>query len=95
MVGVLSLLDTLLGMKMSELVETLSIQKDMTEALLARRGYLGRQLQLIETYEKGEFENTMEILKELGFLSMNEFTAMELEAATWANRISDAVNQVG
>ena len=37
MVGVLSLLDTLLGIEMSELVSTLSIQKDMSEALLTRR----------------------------------------------------------
>lgn len=93
MVGVLSLLDTLLGVEMPKLVETLSIQKDMSEALLARRGYLGRQLQLIEAHEKGEFEKVLAILTELGFLSINEFTTMELEASAWASRISDTVNQ--
>ncbi len=93
MVGVLSLLDTLLGVEMPKLVETLSIQKDMSEALLARRGYLGRQLQLIEAHEKGEFDKVSAILSEIGFLSITEFTAMELEAAAWANRISDTVNQ--
>ncbi len=93
MVGVLSLLDTLLGVEMSKLVETLSIQKDMSEALLIRRGYLGRQLQLIESREKGEFDKVSAILSEVGFLSITEFTTMELEAAAWASRISDAVNQ--
>ena len=93
MVGVLSLLDTLLGVEMSKLVETLSIQQDMSEALLTRRGYLGRQLQLIEAHEKGEFERVLAILTELGFLSINEFTTMELEASAWASRISDTVNQ--
>ena len=93
MVGVLSLLDTLLGVEMSKLVETLSIQQDMSEALLSRRGYLGRQLQLIEAHEKGEFEKVSAILTEMGFLSINEFTTMELEAAAWANRINDTVNQ--
>jgi len=93
MVGVLSLLDTLLGVEMSELVETLSIQKDMSEALLTRRGYLGRQLELIEAHEKGEFEKVLSILTELGFLSMREFSTMELEASAWANRISNTVNQ--
>lgn len=91
MVGVLSLLDTLLGMKMSELIETLSIQKDMSDALLSRRGYLGRQLTLIEAHEKGEFETVSTMLTELGFLSMDEFTQLELEALTWASRISDMV----
>ena len=93
MVGVLSLLDTLLGVEMSKLVETLSIQQDMSEALLTRRGYLGRQLQLIEAHEKGEFERVLAILTELGFLGINEFTTMELEASAWASRISDTVNQ--
>lgn len=93
MVGTLSLLDTLLGIEMSELVSSLSIQKDMSEALLNRRGYLGRQLELIEAHEKGEFEKVSVMLAELGFLSISEFTKMELEAAAWANRISDAINQ--
>ena len=93
MVGVLSLLDTLLGVAMCELVETLSIQKDMSEALLNRRGYLGRQLELIENHEKGEFDRVRSILTEMGFLSISDFTRMELEATAWANRISDTVNQ--
>ncbi|MBS0299296.1 MAG: HDOD domain-containing protein [Proteobacteria bacterium] len=93
MVGVLSLLDTLLGIEMSELVGTLSIQKDMSEALLTRRGPLGYQLALIEAYEKGEAEIVSSMLAELGFLNREEFTKLELEAAAWANRISDAVNQ--
>lgn len=93
MVGVLSLLDTLLGMEMSELIGTLSIQKDMSEALLTRRGPLGYQLALIEAYEKGETEIVSSMLADLGFLSMEEFTRLELEAAAWANRITDAVNQ--
>ena len=93
MVGVLSLLDTLLGVEMEKLVETLSIQKDMSEALLSRQGYLGRQLELIEAYEQGEVEKTSAIMNEMAFLDFNEFTRMELEATAWANRISDAVNQ--
>ncbi len=92
MVGVLSLLDTLLGMKMSELVETLSIQKDMADALLSRRGYLGQQLALIEAHEIGDFEVVSTNLSELGFLNMREFMQFELEAQAWANRINDMVN---
>jgi len=48
---------------------------------------------LIEAYEKGETEIVSSMLAELGFLSMEEFTRLELEAAAWANRITDAVNQ--
>jgi len=92
MVGVLSLLDTLLGMEMSELVKTLSIQKDMGQALLSRRGYLGRQLALTEAHEQGEFETVSNILAEFVFLNMSDFTQLELEAQVWANRINDMMN---
>jgi len=93
MIGVLSLLDTLMGMEMEELVKTLSIQKDMCDALVSRRGYLGRQLEMIEAHEKGEFDRVMSLIEEFGFLEMHEFTQMELEALAWANQINDAINQ--
>ena len=35
----------------------------------------------------------MTILTELGFLSFDELTTMELEATAWSNRLSDAINQ--
>lgn len=93
MVGVLSLLDTLLGMEMTQLVETLNIQQDMREALVFRRGYLGQQLQLIETYEKGEHEVASKLISQMIFLTWGQFTSMELEATAWAGRISDSINQ--
>jgi c-di-GMP-related signal transduction protein len=92
MVGTLSLLDTLLSMEMSKIVETLSIQKDMGEALLQRRGYLGKQLELVEANEKGEILDVASILDDLGFMTMNELTNMELEASAWANRICDTTD---
>ena len=93
MVGVLSLLDTLLAMPMTEIVSKFSIQKDMSEALLSRSGYLGRQLALIEVHEKGDAEAVKIMLAETGFLSLSEFMRMEMEAAAWANRITDAIKQ--
>lgn len=91
MVGILSLLDTLFGMEMSQLVKTLNIQQDMREALVFRRGYLGQQLQLIETYEKGEYETVSVLISQMIFINWSQFSAMELEATAWANRISDSI----
>ncbi len=93
MVGTLSLLDTLLGIEMSQIVKTLSIQKDMGEALLQRRGYLGRQLDLVEANEKGELDKVLSILENLGFMQLGELTVMELDASAWASRICDTANQ--
>lgn len=91
MVGVLSLLDALLGIEMYRIVETLSIQEDMKQALLHHRGYLGQQLALVEANETGEIDKIMIIINELGYLSMNQFTQMQLEALAWANRIGETV----
>lgn len=92
-VGILSLLDTLLGIEMSQIVETLSIQKDMRQALLERKGILGKQLKLIEANEQGEIRTVLPMLAEQGFLEMSDLTNMELEAYIWASRISDSVNK--
>lgn len=91
-VGILSLLDTLLGIEMTQIVETLSIQQDMCQALVERKGILGKQLALIEANEKGEIRKVLPMLAEQGFLEMNDLTNMELEAYVWASRVSDSVN---
>ena len=91
-VGILSLLDTLLGIEMTQIVETLSIQQDMRQALVERKGILGKQLELIEANEKGEIRKVLPMLAEQGFLEMSDLTNMELEAYVWASRISDSVN---
>ena len=58
--------------------------------------YVGMKFQgvfLVKAYEKGEIEIVTAMLADFGFLSLNDFTAMELEATAWANRISDTLNQ--
>lgn len=92
MVGILSLLDVLLGIEMQQIVDKLGIPDDMSQALLAREGRLGHELKLIEANEKGEVTAIQSILNELGFLSLNELADMEIQAIGWANRIGEAVN---
>lgn len=92
MVGILSLLDALLGIEMPKIVDKLGIPEDMSQALLHREGRLGDQLRLIEANEKGEAETVQAMLTDMGFLSLGEFTNIELEALSWANRIGDVAN---
>ncbi|MBA2483905.1 MAG: EAL domain-containing protein [Nitrosomonas sp.] len=90
MVGILSLLDSLLGIEMAEIIDKLSIPTDASQALLLRSGRLGQELKLIEENEKGEIASVKSILAELNFLSLSELTVFELEALGWANRIGEA-----
>ncbi|MDH5479425.1 MAG: EAL domain-containing protein [Nitrosomonas sp.] len=92
MVGILSLLDVLLGIEMQQIIDKLGIPEDMSQALLSRDGRLGLELKLVEANEKGEVERIQEILGELGFITLNELADVELEALGWANRLGEVAN---
>ena len=64
----------------------------MKDALLRRRGTLGKQLKLIEANENGELTEVLSILDDSGFLQMNEFTNMEFEALIWANNTMSKIS---
>ena len=92
MVGILSLLDVVLGVDMQEIVDKLGIPEDMSQALLAREGRLGQTLKLIEANEEGEVKNIQSILKELEFLNLTELSNLELETLGWVNRIGESAS---
>lgn len=92
MVGILSLLDVLLGIEMQQIVDKLGISDDMSQALMTRDGRLGQELELIEANEKGEITTIQSILNELGFLSLSELADIEIQALGWANRIGEVAN---
>ncbi|TXI18465.1 MAG: HDOD domain-containing protein [Nitrosomonas sp.] len=92
MVGMLSLLDELLGIDMHKIVDKLGISDDISKALITRQGRLGQALKLIEAKEKGEAVSIQAIVSELGFLSMNEFTNMQTQALGWVNRAGETIN---
>ncbi|MER2511093.1 MAG: HDOD domain-containing protein [Nitrosomonas ureae] len=92
MVGILSLLNVLLGIEMQKIVDKLEIPDDMSQALLNREGRLGQELRLIEANEKGDVAVIQLILTELGFLSLSELADIEIQAIGWANRISEVAN---
>ena len=92
LIGMLSLLDELLGIEMHKIVDKLGISDDMSRALLTRHGRLGQALKLIEAKEKGETSSIQTLVSELGFLSMNEFSNIETQALGWINRMGETIN---
>ncbi|WP_297325504.1 HDOD domain-containing protein [Nitrosomonas sp.] len=92
MVGILSLLDALLGIEMQQIVDKLGIPDDMSQALLTRDGRLGLELKLIEANEQGEITTIQSTLNQLGFLSLSELADIEIQAIGWANRIGEVTN---
>ncbi|MBL8498251.1 HDOD domain-containing protein [Nitrosomonas sp. JL21] len=91
-VGILSLLDELLGIEMRQIVNKLGISDDMHHALISREGRLGVALKLIEANEQNETSVLEPILNELGFLSPVELIELKVQAADWAMETSHTVN---
>ena len=92
MVGILSLLDQLLGIEMRQIVNKLGISDDMNQALLNRQGRLGQALKLIEAKEKGETASIPSLLSELDFLSLNELSDFETQVREWVDHADATVN---
>lgn len=90
MVGVLSLLDTLLNMPMKEIIVQVNLQKDVSEALLNFTGPLGTLLKLIISLEKGEYEDVKNMTGDLS-IRMSRLADVQMEAITWTNRIIEAL----
>ncbi|WP_293005666.1 EAL and HDOD domain-containing protein [Nitrosomonas sp.] len=92
MVGILSLLDELLGIEMQQVVNKLGISDDTSQALLTRHGRLGQALKLIEAKEKGEITSIHSLLSELGFLSLDDFSDIEMQAIKWVSRSEETMS---
>ena len=92
MVGILSLLDTLIGQPLAELVEELKLGPRLASALLERGGELGLLLKLAESVEHADLPGARALLGAAG-LSLSDLTGAEAEAMRWANQIAEPTNE--
>jgi len=88
MAGILSLVDTVLGMKMEEVLKQFSLVDEVRDAVLERKGLLGEMLTLIEKVEAGSFETVAENLATLG-LSVDDLNKAQFEAIQWAANLGE------
>lgn len=88
MVGMLSLMDALLGMPMAEIVDSLNLGRDIRFALLSREGVLGEMLNLCEKLEAADFDAANEIALKIN-VSIGTIMEAQDEAIAWASRISE------
>ncbi|MDD5330460.1 MAG: HDOD domain-containing protein, partial [Sulfuricella sp.] len=91
MTGIMSLLDTLLGMPMEEVVRQVNLAGDVEKALLNREGKLGELLLLMEKLEQNDFDAATVIRAKLQ-LKQSDLTEAQLEAMRWANAIKETAS---
>lgn len=88
LVGMMSLLDTLLGEPLGEILQRISLHEEVEGALLERNGDLGALLSLCESIETDNTEQLQRTLNAHPGVSMQELGKAQLKALGWANEIS-------
>lgn len=82
MTGILSQLDILYEITMSEIISSLNLSEDVGKALLERKGRLGNLLALVEKVEATDFEAITRLLDVCG-VTMEELLEAQLESFNW------------
>lgn len=88
-VGIMSLMDSLFKLPMSEILEQIAVVDEVSDALLYRKGRYGDMLKLAEYLERIEEAGPllMPTLRKLG-LSSEDLYEMEISAFDWSNSIA-------
>jgi len=87
-VGIMSLMDTLFGMPMAEILAQIPVNDDVSQALLHREGFYGDLLKLAECIERIEEmdEHIIPALRNLA-MSTDELVELELAAFEWSDNV--------
>lgn len=88
MAGMLSLLSTLLGEPLPDIMSRISLHEDVENALLKRSGNIGLLLTLCESLETYDMADLQEKLSSYSKLGVNEINDAQLTALSWANEIT-------
>ncbi|MFQ5597154.1 MAG: EAL and HDOD domain-containing protein [Nitrospiria bacterium] len=87
MTGILSLLDSLLGKPMKEVLEGIELEDAVVQALLFRGGDLGQLLSLVEVIESSH-EKKLEPLSGYCRIDRHHLFEAEQEATIWTKRLT-------
>ncbi|WP_338847590.1 EAL domain-containing protein [Massilia sp. W12] len=91
-VGIMSLMDALFNLPMTEILTQVSVADEVEDALLKRGGFYGELLKLAEAIEHLDqsLDRLLPSLDELD-LSAEDLNELQLEAFDWVNKIAQQV----
>ena len=87
-VGIMSLMDTLFGIPMMDIIEQIPVIDEVSSALLERDGFFGELLRLVESLERME-SGEDQITPVLQGMAVSTYELIELEMAAfeWSNTV--------
>jgi EAL and modified HD-GYP domain-containing signal transduction protein len=87
-VGIMSLMDTLFGIPMADIVEQIPVSEEIRQALLKRDGFFGQLLQLAECIEKADSaqDTVIPTLQDLA-ISGDDMVELEMAAFQWSDSV--------
>ena len=85
--GIMSMMPAALGLPMQEILEQISLEPEVTQALTSHQGTLGKTLDLLECYDNEDGDGCIRILAELAGLGIdhNRLNVCLAEALRWVN----------
>ncbi|WP_457639446.1 EAL and HDOD domain-containing protein [Persephonella sp.] len=82
LVGMLSMVDKLLGMPKEKLIKELNLDEEIEKAIIDKEGVLGALLNIVEKTEEGKVGEISDTIKQLG-LHLNDVMSAQLKAFAW------------
>jgi EAL and modified HD-GYP domain-containing signal transduction protein len=93
LVGLFSNMDSILGCSIGSLIEQLPLSIDVTDALVYHKGHIYELLDIVKSYEIGDWDMVMKRVDELG-LDAHEVGNMYLESLQYTNDILEKIDKL-
>ena len=88
--GILSLIDTLLGVPIDQIIAQIKVDPKIVQALVKREGELGKLLLLVEDFEQDHENKILENISSFPYLSYQDLKDIHADSLLWANAICQA-----
>ena len=88
MVGMLSLVDVLLGAPMEEILPEIGVVEEIQQAVITKSGTLGVLLQICEALEVTDFDAVTELAARCS-ISLTRVMEVQRESTLWAKVVAD------
>jgi EAL and modified HD-GYP domain-containing signal transduction protein len=86
LLGLLSAIDAILDMKMTDILQEVALREEIRDALLGEKNSLRRVLDVVLLYERAEWEQLDAAAAQAG-VAPEAVPAMFLDAVDWARRV--------